>query len=791
MYLRRADGEKIYIDESVPLGQGGEARVYAVSEFPSWAAKVYLDERATPERAAKLAVMRNHPPRVPIGSDDHVPIAWPVELLYDLKNRERVVGFLMPRAYDVVEIIDFYNAQHRLQFNPLFDYRYLLRAARNLAATVRALHARNYIVGDLKHANILATNTALITLVDTDSFQVVDPDTQQIYPCPVRTPEFTPPELQGIATGQEILLPEHDNFGLAVLIFHLLMEGTHPFAGVYEGEDDPPPFEDRIAQGHFPYGANPGPYRPGSRSAPPFSMLPPPIQELFLQCFDAGFADPTVRPTAQEWQNALDEAKRALTHCAENPSHYYSNHLSVCPWCERKVKQLRGVDPFPSEADIDAWQAAKAPNPAPAYPSASVGALAANGSPKNSWSTAVNHPPLSSVAAPVANPDGDGKFLRNLFGGMLGLVGLLFVFGTMMSSHSSSYSSTPCPSGTYSTNDSDTNESSCQPYSSQSGSSSGSYSQDNQGMQNGTAPVPTGKRGVAFSPNGKILVTMSDKTRLWNAKTGELLHTLEWQSEDEYGTDIDEAIVFSPDGKRIAMNRSRRLALYDGQTGLMIKAIEIDHGVHSLAFSPDGKMLAAAMQNIDNPVRLWSGKTLKPLKDIDAYWNVNVAKFSPDGQYLVAGGLNAQTQKGRIVQWDTKNWNDHAVDSAHPIDTIAITHANSLIAAGAGHIDVFYHKLQHTGDQMWGTFPINAANVEALAFSPNGETLLSRGEDNTLRVYDTRSKREVYEYQWKEAEGTINAVFSADSKTMAVGDTRGVSVYNLKTGRAVCDIKFK
>jgi len=264
MYLRRADGEKIYIDESVPLGQGGEARVYAVSEFPSWAAKVYLDERATPERAAKLDVMRNHPPRVPIGSDDHVPIAWPVELLYDLKNRERVVGFLMPRAYDVVEIIDFYNAQHRLQFNPLFDYRYLLRAARNLAATVRALHARNYIVGDLKHANILATNTALITLVDTDSFQVVDPDTQQIYPCPVRTPEFTPPELQGIATGQEILLPEHDNFGLAVLIFHLLMEGTHPFAGVYEGEDDPPPFEDRIAQGHFPYGANPGPYRPAS-----------------------------------------------------------------------------------------------------------------------------------------------------------------------------------------------------------------------------------------------------------------------------------------------------------------------------------------------------------------------------------------------------------------------------------------------------------------------------------------------------------------------------------------------
>ena len=86
MYLRRADGEKIYIDETMPLGKGGEARVYPVSEFPNWAAKVYFDERATPERAAKLAVMRDHPPRVPIGSDDHVPIAWPVELLYDLRR---------------------------------------------------------------------------------------------------------------------------------------------------------------------------------------------------------------------------------------------------------------------------------------------------------------------------------------------------------------------------------------------------------------------------------------------------------------------------------------------------------------------------------------------------------------------------------------------------------------------------------------------------------------------------------------------------------------------------------
>ena len=651
----------------------------------------------------------------------------------------------------------------------------LIRAARNLAATVRALHARDYMVGDLKHANILATDTALITLVDTDSFQVVDPDTGQVYPCPVRTPEFTPPELQGMATGQEILLPEHDNFGLAVLIFHLLMEGTHPFAGVYEGDDDPPPFEERIAQGHFPYGANPGPYRPGSRSAPPFSMLPPPIQALFLQCFDAGFADPTVRPTAQEWQAALDEAKRALTHCVENPSHYYSNHLSACPWCERKVKQLRGVDPFPSEAEVDAWQAAKAAQTAPA---ASVPAwAAANPAPQNNWSTTVNNPP----PVPASNPDpGDGKFLRNLFGGMLGLVGLLFVFGTMMSSHPAD---TSCPPG------------SLKPYPGSdqcvdmSNNSSNSYSQANQGFT-GTTTVPTGKRGIAFSPDGGKLVTMSRNTRLWNAKTGELLHTLEWQGEDSYGSDIDESIVFSPDGKRIAFNRNNALALYDANTGLQIKYISFEYGVRSLAFSPNGKILAAAMQEMSPSVRVWDSKTLNPITNISDSWEAAAVKFSPDGRYLVAGGTNPLNQKGRVVQWDTKYWQPVTLELDYPIQSVAITNESRLVTAGASYFTLFDPSIQKGGNQSWHTFPISGANVETLALSPNGSTLLCRDAENSLRVYDTASRQNIYDYGWQAAEGTVNGALSVDSETMAFGDTRTVTLYNVKTGRALRSIKL-
>ena len=114
---------------------------------------------------------------------------------------------------------------------PQFDRRYLLRTARNLAAALSALHSSGYVAGDLNESNVLVTPTALVTLIDTDSFQVREDREWKSGAslCPVGKPEYTPPELQGKPLSEVMRLPDHDAFGLAVLIFQLLMEGSHPF----------------------------------------------------------------------------------------------------------------------------------------------------------------------------------------------------------------------------------------------------------------------------------------------------------------------------------------------------------------------------------------------------------------------------------------------------------------------------------------------------------------------------------------------------------------------------------
>jgi DNA-binding helix-hairpin-helix protein with protein kinase domain len=337
--------EIVPLNLSVSLGRGGEACVYTVPTDGNLVAKVY--HKPTKQHARKLEAMLTHPPENPMASLGHISIAWPCELLLSADGKQEVIGFLMPRIRGMRPAIDFYNPRTRRQHCPLFSYQYLVRAARNLAAAFAALHHSGYCVGDVNESNILVGDTALVTLVDTDSFQVKEPNDEIIYRCEVGKPEFTPPELQNKTFAQCDRTTAHDLFGLGVLLFQLLMEGAHPFSGIFQSEGEPPPYEARIAAGHFTYSQKRVVPYTATPISPPWQILHPCLQELFIRCFEDGHSNPLLRPSAQTWLSALNQVENSLSSCSINPQHSYSNHLSKCPWCERTLR-LGGRDPFPS-----------------------------------------------------------------------------------------------------------------------------------------------------------------------------------------------------------------------------------------------------------------------------------------------------------------------------------------------------------------------------------------------------------------------------------------------------------
>jgi DNA-binding helix-hairpin-helix protein with protein kinase domain len=182
------------------------------------------------------------------------------------------------------------------------------------------------VIGDLNPKNILVTRKATVYLLDVDSFQVtVDGKT---YRCEGGFPEYTPPELQGVAFRDIDRRHEHDCFGLAVVIFQLLFMGRHPFSGRYLGSGEMP-LERAIRESRFAYGVD---AEARKMRQPPGTLaldsMPSPLVRLFRRAFLT-----TERPLPSEWIEHLDALAKALKKCDEHSGHYYYNELRECPWC--------------------------------------------------------------------------------------------------------------------------------------------------------------------------------------------------------------------------------------------------------------------------------------------------------------------------------------------------------------------------------------------------------------------------------------------------------------------------
>jgi DNA-binding helix-hairpin-helix protein with protein kinase domain len=314
-------GRKISLASLV--GKGGEGSVFSIHDDPSVLAKLYHSPAAPRER--KISAM------VKLASRQLLSVAsWPIQTLHPAPNAP-IHGFLMRRAPGVA-IHSLYSPKSRLGTFPLVTWHLLIRASTNLARAAATIHQHGHLIGDINHANCFITEQATVRLIDCDSFQVTSGG--EVFPCLVGTDCFTPPELQRARFGQVIRTQNHDAFGLAVLIFYLLFNGRHPFAGKYLGSGDMP-IQKAIAEYRFAYGSN---ARAHLMESPPHALsldaISPAAAELFERAFSQEAPHSNSRPTAMEWITTLNDLASALRTCKANSAHFFAEQLSTCPWCD-------------------------------------------------------------------------------------------------------------------------------------------------------------------------------------------------------------------------------------------------------------------------------------------------------------------------------------------------------------------------------------------------------------------------------------------------------------------------
>ena len=226
-------------------------------------------------------------------------------------------------------------------------------------------------------------------------------------------------------------------------------------------------------------------------------------------------------------------------------------------------------------------------------------------------------------------------------------------------------------------------------------------------------------RDLVVLPDGKHLASVADDmlVKLWDAETGELVRTLDGHAKltpQGYTTAL-YAVAASPDGKHLASaDRIGVVCLWETETGRLagqIKAptfytydattrVRSIGGIRSLAFSPDGSLLAIAgigkVTNVDGfvgPCRIelwnWQNEKLMITAEDNHKAIINDLTFHPTESWLIAGG--GGDSGGILAFWDTKKseLNHKAKPKGHIQRLILDDDGQRIFTAGSGGFQIW------------------------------------------------------------------------------------------------------
>jgi WD40 repeat protein len=299
---------------------------------------------------------------------------------------------------------------------------------------------------------------------------------------------------------------------------------------------------------------------------------------------------------------------------------------------------------------------------------------------------------------------------------------------------------------------------------------------------------------MALSADGKYLAGgsksepgVSNDIIVWEATTGKQLVTL----KGHLTTAV--TLAFSPDGKKLfSFSRGGEnadntaairgsVSVWEMPSGKLLK--EMPAKGHWWVFSPNGAI--AAFRDVTK-IHLWNLETDKLIAILpEAGLNY---RFSPDGKTFASAPY-----KGMIRLWDAatgkeiRTFKGVAGDGTQPF---AFSRDGKILATCSDHRSDtirFWDVEKGTEIRPFGGHNVG---ISALAFAPDGTKLISGSVDQTSRVWETATGKELAQHEHKA--GVTAVAFSSDGKTVASGDSSNTThIWDSTTGKLLHTLESK
>jgi WD40 repeat protein/serine/threonine protein kinase len=274
---------------------------------------------------------------------------------------------------------------------------------------------------------------------------------------------------------------------------------------------------------------------------------------------------------------------------------------------------------------------------------------------------------------------------------------------------------------------------------------------------------------AAFAPDGRVLATGSDDTddpqtiKLWDPATGRLIRG--WHA----GPGTVSSLAFHPEGKVLAsthLDAEGTVRLWDPATGQALQPLEGHRGkVRSVAYSPDGRWLATGGD--DGTIRLRDGRTGRAIGTLAGHeGKVRQVAFRLDGRVL-ASASNDHT----VRLWDVATGEPIRVRTGSD-PFVAVDFAPDGVTLAALDEAGMVHIWDTASGELLRRFHDEDGTARCLAFAPDGRTLATSGGSRVVRLWDPATGQD--QLGLREHAGQVNALaFSPDGRLLVSCDHTG------------------